>query len=335
MQTSFSACLPSGVHCAGSGVEKVIRSDGAAGCREDCGHLCRSRSTPALDVPCHRHLRHADLFGEIPMSESMVAEELSELHVEINTIMEYESNTKMDLDNQFFAQYQIGMSRLKSLREARGLTQTQLADLIGTSQPQVMRLENGQRKMTKEWAEKLAPHLAVNAQDLIFAPGETNLGGRVPATSGPDVAAGPPFTYRPPPQFFDGHDLLKIYASAEGGNGTLILSTEPYEHLPRPHTLDGIPEAYGILIEGESMFPAFEPGDIAWVNPRLGPRKGTDVILYGIDDRTSETRATVKRLVSATEKDWSLQQWNPPKKFKLDRGIWRECHRVVGKFSKK
>lgn len=77
----------------------------------------------------------------------------------------------MDLDGSSRIPYHFGMSTLKDLRERKGLSQAQLAELAGTSQPQVKRLESGQRELTKMWAERLAPHLGVTASELLFPPG--------------------------------------------------------------------------------------------------------------------------------------------------------------------
>ena len=60
------------------------------------------------------------------------------------------------------------MTTIAILRDRRGISQAMLAELAHTSQPQIARLENGLRKMTKEWAERLAPHLGVSALDLLF-----------------------------------------------------------------------------------------------------------------------------------------------------------------------
>jgi transcriptional regulator with XRE-family HTH domain len=60
------------------------------------------------------------------------------------------------------------MSMLRELRKKIGLTQQELGDLVGTSQPQIKRLEKGQRTLSKEWAERLAPHLGVSAEHLMF-----------------------------------------------------------------------------------------------------------------------------------------------------------------------
>lgn len=70
------------------------------------------------------------------------------------------------------AEYQFGMRGLRAFREARGLSQAQLAELVGTSQPQIGRLESGERKLTKEWAERLGPPLRVSPEALIFGASE-------------------------------------------------------------------------------------------------------------------------------------------------------------------
>src|SRR5688572_17395794 len=57
---------------------------------------------------------------------------------------------------------------LREFREAADLKQQQLADLIGTSQPQIRRLEAGERELTKEWAVKLSPHLGRSPVELMF-----------------------------------------------------------------------------------------------------------------------------------------------------------------------
>ena len=60
------------------------------------------------------------------------------------------------------------MSAIRSLRETKGLTQAELARLANTSQPQIRRLEAGERQLSKDWAERLAPHLGVAPPQLMF-----------------------------------------------------------------------------------------------------------------------------------------------------------------------
>lgn len=57
---------------------------------------------------------------------------------------------------------------LRQAREAAGITQTELAIRAGTSSAQIARWENGKRKLTREWAERLSPFLDVAPVWLVF-----------------------------------------------------------------------------------------------------------------------------------------------------------------------
>lgn len=60
-------------------------------------------------------------------------------------------------------------NNLRFFREKKGLSQVQLAKLVNSSQPQINRLEMGDRKLTVEWAERIAPHLGVEAAALNYS----------------------------------------------------------------------------------------------------------------------------------------------------------------------
>lgn len=55
-------------------------------------------------------------------------------------------------------------------RKARGFTQEELGEMLGTSQTQIMRLETGRRKFTMEWAEKMAQPLLCSTMELFYGP---------------------------------------------------------------------------------------------------------------------------------------------------------------------
>lgn len=92
------------------------------------------------------------------------------------------------------------------------------------------------------------------------------------------------------------HDF-PIYAAAQGGNGHMIVHTDVMEYVKRPVILEGVPDAYGILIVGDSMVPAYRPGDMALIHPRRPPERDTDVVLYDQDHRTGEAKSMIKRLI--------------------------------------
>lgn len=59
-------------------------------------------------------------------------------------------------------------NRIKELREERGLSTYQLAELVGTSQPQIHRLENKDPRLLKQgWIERLAKALKIPHSQII------------------------------------------------------------------------------------------------------------------------------------------------------------------------
>ena len=58
-------------------------------------------------------------------------------------------------------------NQIKRLREARALTQEELASRVGTSFQQISRLESGQRKLSQEWMDRISAALGVHPYLLI------------------------------------------------------------------------------------------------------------------------------------------------------------------------
>ena len=58
-------------------------------------------------------------------------------------------------------------NNIASLRKKKGLSMQELADLAGTSQQQIDRLEKSQRRLTAEWMAKLSQALDVKPAELI------------------------------------------------------------------------------------------------------------------------------------------------------------------------
>ncbi|MER9164368.1 S24 family peptidase [Mesorhizobium sp. M0715] len=143
------------------------------------------------------------------------------------------------------------------------------------------------------------------------------------------------------PQFVPGKELVgdrnfPVYAAARGGNEAhQIVTFEAIEYVKRPALLEHVKDAYGVYVVGESMIPAFEPGDMALVHPHLPPARDKNVVLYHVPP-VAEAEAMIKRLLRYDERDWHLRQFNPPegeeKEFSVARADWTVCHRIVGKY---
>ena len=62
-------------------------------------------------------------------------------------------------------------NRIKELRAAQGLTQKALAELVGTTKNQMVKLENGDRRLSDHWAQRIAPHLSAQPYELFMPDG--------------------------------------------------------------------------------------------------------------------------------------------------------------------
>lgn len=126
--------------------------------------------------------------------------------------------------------------------------------------------------------------------------------------------------------------MMPVFSGAQGGQGKLIIGVDPIDRVKMPAFLENVQGAYGLLIDGESMIPAFYPGDTALVNPHLRPQRGRNVILYHNPPGGQEAEAIIKQLNGWNDREWDLEQWNPHLLFKEFRKEWPICHRVVGKY---
>lgn len=211
------------------------------------------------------------------------------------------------------------MSTIKSLREANGMTQARLAELAETSQPQIRRLEAGERQLTKEWAERLAPHLGISAAELMFGPGQPLTFADDPASN---ARLGDPLP--------DQRASIPVYGQAVGGiDGEFAMNGERLEDIFAPPSLSAVAGAYAVYVCGESMEPRYFDGEIVFVNPRKRVRRGDFVIAQVSDGEHGPLLAYVKRFVRWNAQELVLAQYNPAKemRFAADRVV--SVHLVV------
>ena len=212
---------------------------------------------------------------------------------------------------------------VRALVRAAG-NQTKAAQLVGVDQSTIARWLKGAeiRDSNLEAFLKALKAVSVSIEGLpAFAPQRQALR--------PDA-----FT----PEIVQGSTLvspsrdLPVYAAAMGGDGHQVITFDAIDWVKRPSVLDSVKGGYAVYIVGDSMIPAFRPGDMALINPHLPPQRDTDVVLFHVPPH-DEAECIIKRLVGFNDRDWKLEQYNPHKEFPEPRASWPVCHRVVGKYS--
>lgn len=217
-------------------------------------------------------------------------------------------------------------SRLRYARNAKGLTQQELADALGINRVNVSTWESNATKPETSRIPELVELLGIDEGWLFSAKGDA-----------PKKIEGASRSKKPAVELVPGSQLLgtgrmPLYTGAMGGDGHVIITFDAIDYVKRPAELENVKGGYGLLIVGESMVPAFWPGDMALVNPHLPPARQKNVILYHTPPHGGEVEAIVKQLNGWNEREWSLQQYNPLKEFTEFRQEWPVCHRVVGKY---
>lgn len=124
---------------------------------------------------------------------------------------------------------------------------------------------------------------------------------------------------------------LPVYAAVEGGPGELVITFEPIDYVPRPWYLGQVRDGYGVVVVGESMCPAYEPGDMAIVHPKL-PIILNKTYIFSNGSEGNSFLGTIKRLIGQNATEWKVQQHNPPRDFVLLKADWPKAVRVVGKY---
>src|SRR6266404_4305964 len=115
--------------------------------------------------------------------------------------------------------------------------------------------------------------------------------------------------------------------------GAWVMSGDAIAWIHRDTRLIGVRDAFACYVVGDSMFPAYEQGNLLLVNPAVPPNAGDDCLL--IQEVPDGSRyALIKRLVRFNSTSWTVKQWNPDKTFSLPRKEWQRALLVIGKYNR-
>lgn len=210
------------------------------------------------------------------------------------------------------------MNMIRSLREKLGISQEKLAARVDTSQPQIKRLEAGERKLTKEWAERIAPHLGVNPEELMF-------GGAASAPALNHVSKDPEKAYEteiPNAQIrgkVEGFGRkIPVFGQAVGGiDGEFLMNGSILYEVMAPPVISHISKAYAVSVAGDSMSPRYEDGEICFVDPTRRVKRNDYVIAQIRLEEEGPLLAYVKRFVRWNSEELVLEQFNPAKELRF------------------
>ncbi len=207
------------------------------------------------------------------------------------------------------------------------LSQAKFGESIGVTAQAVNQWVNGKAKPNLENLVDIATKYETDLNWLMRPDIDIESG----AQKSPETSSTPIQNHVYVEPAFTARDL-PVYAAVEGGDGDLVVSIEPIDVVQRPWYLGEVRDGYAVIVTGESMVPAYEPGDMAIVNPRLSYMRGK-VHIFTAESENTHFRATIKKLVAVTDTHWKVEQYNPPATLMLPRNVWTKAKRVVGKLN--
>ena len=117
-------------------------------------------------------------------------------------------------------------------------------------------------------------------------------------------------------------------AESGGAHGSFILTRNDIDLVRCPPRLSAARGTYVLFIEGDSMSPRYEPGELIYVSPHRPARKGDDVLII-VRDGDGEQTAYIKRLLKRGGKEVIAEQFDPPREIRFPTASIEAIHLVL------
>lgn len=209
---------------------------------------------------------------------------------------------------------------IAAVSAATGWNYTTIARRAGLASTTVTRFMNEPDVRHMLSARSLAKIAAISS-----VPVPVELGGTVPLVGDGELgrrefstSAGP----IPPP----GPRDLPVRGHAKGGSSGAYFFEQGIvqAYVERPWFLMGVPTAYAVYIQNDSMEPVFRHGHLAYVNPSVPPSPGDDVVIH-----LKDGQGFVKRLVRRTARALIAEQFNPGRQLEWPTDSVESVHLIV------
>jgi phage repressor protein C with HTH and peptisase S24 domain len=238
--------------------------------------------------------------------------------------------------------------RLRQAMQLRGIgSAAELARLTNQNEVTVRSHVNGTRDVSKRAAESYSRALNIDPAWLLYGHGPAPDGSRRASRIDPapesstshdsdrsdDIGGTPnvrPSLSEAPDFHFLSKDIPVLGTVECGSDGAFNLNEGPIDHVRRPPGQMNRKGIYCIYVEGSSMEPVYETGDLVYVDPHRPPQAGRDVVIQLVAKTAAgEERCFLKRLVRRSGGKWRVKQFNPEKEFAFDEKDVAAIHLVL------
>lgn len=166
----------------------------------------------------------------------------------------------------------------------------------------------------------LAAALEVSEQWLLS-------GGETAPVVKTDVRAASPT----PPLRHEMPNNVPVRGTAAGSHmrGAFQMTADPVDFVRRPPTLTNVVNLYSLYVEGTSMEPQYQPGDLVFVHPDKPAKIGDAVVIQCQVGEDGPTEATIGILSRRSAEKVTIRKHNPPAEIDLPRETVLSIHKVL------
>ncbi|MEP9389621.1 S24 family peptidase [Mesorhizobium sp. KR9-304] len=118
-------------------------------------------------------------------------------------------------------------------------------------------------------------------------------------------------------------------AAGSHARGAFQISTDPVDWVRRPPGLSSARNAYALYVEGTSMVPEHNPGDLRFIHPDRPARPGDSVVVQILADPADGQEATIGRLIKRTPTHLVIGKLNPAATVELKLITVVAVHKVM------
>lgn len=221
---------------------------------------------------------------------------------------------------------------IREWRKARGLTQQQIGQAIGRDRTVVSKMETGDIGCSMETVRQIAKALAIEPYALLHSkpPEDTRTllaeqagqRGNLVLSDGDDS---PTF----PARQAMAKDVPVLGLAAGSLAGAFELEPGPVDYVRRPPALAGARDLYAIYVQGDSMEPLHNHGDLRFVHPGRPVNVGDSVVVQVKNNDHEGPEAYIKRLTKRSGDLIVCDQLNPPSIIKFPRARVVALHKIL------
>jgi phage repressor protein C with HTH and peptisase S24 domain len=210
------------------------------------------------------------------------------------------------------------IKRLREIIEEQGLSEEAASLKCGLDRSYFRKLfERGNSSPRGNTLERIAAGLGITAASLF--------------DSTPSASEVRPADVNLPSRSEMPNDI-PVMGTAAGSHlrGAFQISTDYVDVVRRPPALTGVKSAYALYLEGTSMVPKYEPGDLLYVHPKKPVRAGDPcVVQCYYNGQEHEIEATVGMFLRYTPEMLVIRKYNPDSELSISRKTVKDVHRIL------